>query len=591
MGVSIKEHGKPARYYAWGHPTGNNCTVAKGVDALRKAVKNKHGVVCHNGKFDGDVAETHLGVTWPWDKTHDTMILAYLIDPHSKVIDLKPLSERYLDMPPSERDAVRDWLIANKIVTKVMKNWGAYISKAPGDLVGEYANGDTIRTEQLFQLFYPRVVEVDMIDAYRREIRLLPVLLRAEREGVAVDAKKLRADVTTYTAAITQVDEMIGKLLRMKNLNVDSDTDLADAIERRFPGRDWVLTPTGQRSTSKENLKAVITNKPLLAMLTYRASVMTCLNTFMQPWLLTASDADACGRIYTYWNSTAQDKGGGSRTGRLSSTPNFQNIPTLKSPKFVDAIEYHARYLSDKGLPALPQVRSYIVADTKQDVLCDRDFSQQELRVLAHFEDGAMMRGYLENPRLDLHDYARQVIKDNVGLELTRKDTKNIAFGLLYGMGLGSLAEKLGLTVDEARTTRNAYLNTFPGIKLISSDLKMRAQNDLPMRTWGGRLYYVEPPKIIDGKLRSFEYKLFNYLIQGSSADITKEAILAYDELRRDGHLRLTVHDELLISVPKKAWRGEMELLRRAMENVPLDVPLLSDGGVGYRWTELKEVK
>jgi DNA polymerase I-like protein with 3'-5' exonuclease and polymerase domains len=89
--------------------------------------------------------------------------------------------------------------------------------------------------------------------------------------------------------------------------------------------------------------------------------------------------------------------------------------------------------------------------------------------------------------------------------------------------------------------------------------------------------------------MRSFEYKLLNYLVQGSSADMTKEAVLRYDAMGGESQLLLTVHDEIVINAPKKIWRAEMVKLKNAMESIEIDVPLLSDGERGYRWTEMKE--
>jgi len=156
-----------------------------------------------------------------------------------------------------------------------------------------------------------------------------------------------------------------------------------------------------------------------------------------------------------------------------------------------------------------------------------------------------------------------------------------LAFGLLYGLGLGGLAERLGVSVDEAKKARSAYLDTFPGVKAIQRDLDRRGRLNEPMTTWGGRKYVTEDPR--------YSYRLFNYLIQGSSADITKEAVLRYNDTKKNGRLLLTVHDQITISCPKKAWKEEMSILREAMNGIALDAPLLSDGGVGYRWTELED--
>ena len=114
--------------------------------------------------------------------------------------------------------------------------------------------------------------------------------------------------------------------------------------------------------------------------------------------------------------------------------------------------------------------------------------------------------------------------------------------------------------------------------------MQHRGRTNQPMRTWGGRVYYAEPSKMVDGLPRDYSYKLVNYLIQGSSADITKQAMIDYHERKGESRLLLNVHDELIITAPKAAWKTEMAVLRTAMNGIPLDAPLLSNGEVGYRW-------
>jgi len=592
VGFSLRRPSwRKSKYYAWGHPVGNNCTKEQAASLLAEVWRSGDYIVAHNAKFEMAVSNERLGLPMlPPTRVHDTMVLAYLVDPHAKMIGLKELAESRLGIPPTERDEVREWLITNGFVNRAnKKGWGAFISKAPGDLVGKYACGDTDRTKLIFEDLLPEVIKDGMLPAYQRERDLIPVLLENERAGVHVDVERLRTDVEMYSQALDKVAKLIFKALDSKPFNLDSGEEVADALDRKFPGIQWPLTPGGARSTSKDALQEVLAGRPeqLYALFVYQATVTTCVRTFMAKWLATAEETG--GLIHTQWNSVAQSEGGGTRTGRLSSTPNFQNIPTLKSAGFVKAIALWEKYLKKLRLPPLPIVRSYIVADSPNHVILDRDFSQQELRVLAHFEDGEMMEAYRENPKMDLHDYAAEVISAQTGIALTRKETKGIAFGLLYGMGLASLATRLGVDMGTAKMLRKAYLDTFPGIKEIQKDLEFRARHGLPMTTWGGRRYFVEPPRIIGGKMREFGYKLFNYLIQGSSSDITKEAVLRYSETKKHGRIVLTVHDQLVVSCHKKAWKAEMALLREAMEGIELGAPLISDGGVGYRWTELED--
>ena len=605
VGVSIKYPGKKSKYYAFGHPTKNNCSWGTAQEALKKAYTCKDGLLFQNGKFDVDVAEVHMGLPVPeWQRIHDSMFLLFLDDPHQQDMGLKPASERLLGMAPEEQDDVGAWLIANQTIpdVKISKSkqsdhyFGRYIAFAPADIVGKYAEGDTDRTEGLFQLLYEKTISRGMSEAYDRERELMPILLEMERRGVPVIHDKLAADVKLYSGWMETIEAWIHKQLKSDgSVNLDSGAQLVDAMVAVGKADTNLLptTPTGKYQTNKEALLLGVTDKVLLAVLKYRTQLKTCLGTFLKPWLLVA-DASG-GLIYTTWNQIKSTEGGGSvgtRTGRLSSTPNLQNVPTVFKPIFFheekDPVKAKKLPKSPfKDLPPLPQVRGYIKA-FENDVLIGRDFSSQELRVLAHFEDGAMCAAYNENPSLDLHAYAAELITKTTGVEISRTDAKTIAFSILYGSGLGKLAEGLGCSVDDAKRLKESYFGTFPGIKVIMADMKARTKMGLPIRTWGGREYFCEEPRMIDGRMRHFDYKMINYAIQGSSADQTKAAVIRFHKKQTIGSLLLTVHDEILVSAPKKGWEKVMATLKECMEDAGLDVPMLSDGEMGPNWVEMK---
>ena len=102
-------------------------------------------------------------------------------------------------------------------------------------------------------------------------------------------------------------------------------------------------------------------------------------------------------------------------------------------------------------------------------------------------------------------------------------------------------------------------------------------------------MYYTEPPKVINKRLCSFEYKLLNYLIQGSAADCTKEAVIRYHDVKRDGRFLVTVYDEITNSAPKKAYKQEMQLMREVMGSIEFDIPMISDGKTGKSWGDLEK--
>jgi DNA polymerase I-like protein with 3'-5' exonuclease and polymerase domains len=231
----------------------------------------------------------------------------------------------------------------------------------------------------------------------------------------------------------------------------------------------------------------------------------------------------------------------------------------------------------------------------KGEVFIDRDYSQQEPRILAHFDGGQLLDKYLENPWVDFHDYAKTEL-EHVGLYYERKPVKDINLGLIYGMGIGKMAEKTGLPVDETKVLKGSVLALYPGLKEMQRDMKQRMIHNEPIRTWGGREYYCEEAKIVQGRMRTFDYKMVNTLIQGSAADCTKEAIIRFHQaiwrLKKVGiwKIVLQVHDQLTVSVPKKDVAQAMEVLRECMESIEFDVPMLSEGCVSdTNWDELKD--
>lgn len=606
VGVSIKYPGRKSRYYAFGHVEKNNSCWSEAAKALKDAYKCPDGLLFQNGKFDVDVAETWFSLAVPeWDRIHDTMFLLFLDDPHQRELGLKEAAERLLDLPPDEKDEVGDWLVQHQPVrgVKISKSKASdhyymkYLAFAPGDLVGKYANGDVDRTEGIFKLLWKKIQDRDMLSAYDRERELMPILLGMEKQGLPVDLARLRSDVQMYTHWTAKIDEwIIGKLKCGPDINLNSGPQLFEAM--LYAGfideSKALMTPTGKFQTNKDALLKAVMDRQLLAVLTYRSQVNTCLNTFMIPWLKVAEQSN--GLIFTTWNQVRAPKGddtSGTRTGRFSSNPNFQNIPKEFKPIF----KHERKDLPCcpfKGLPSLPRVRSYVIP-FKDDIFIDRDYSQQEPRILAHFDGGELMKTYFRNPWVDFHDYAKEELEKK-GKYYDRKPVKNTNLGLIYGMGAPKLAIKNDMTVEESAELKKAILQLYPGLKDMYKDMKTRAQNNIPIRTWGGREYYCEEPKMMNGRLQHFDYKMVNVLIQGSAADCTKEAVIRLHrklvELKKLGiwKICLQVHDQLTMSVPKKDLKPSMEVLRVAMESVEFDVPILSEGAISEtNWDELRD--
>jgi DNA polymerase I-like protein with 3'-5' exonuclease and polymerase domains len=598
VGVSIKlPEDRNPKYYAWGHPTKNNCTRAEAQKILHKAWDRPENKLFHHAKFDMDVAETHMGCrALDWDQFDDTMFLLFLHDPHAMSLGLKPAAATWLNMPPEEKDIVVEWLKKNSgIKLQKGEKWGAYISEAPGDIVGRYANGDVVRTERLYKFLYPIIDSQGMVQAYDRERKLQAIFLESERVGLRIAMGKLSEDIKIYRNAMATVEKWLRKRLGDSELNLDADADVAERLDTQGIVTDWVLTKTGRKSVSKKNMtKELFHDEKVFYALGYRNRLKTCLSMFMEPWLLEAETTG--GHIHPNWNQVRQPKGDndtkGTRTGRPScDNPNLLNL----SKSFYDRGDNyeHPKFL--KTLPELPLVRRYALPD-KGCVWLHRDYNQQELRILAHFEDGSILKAYNDNPELDIHTFVQDEITRLRGTKPDRVTVKTLNFGKIYGQGLGSLAEKLNTDVNSVKTIRDAQNKALPGLKVLEDAIKANAKNGNPIVTWGGRIYYAEEPEYVEkfNRIMSFEYKLLNYLVQGSAADITKEAIIRfYYHHKRDEAWRflVTVYDEINICVPKADTKEAMKLLKECMESVELDVPMLSDGKSGISWGDLTKYK
>jgi len=615
VGVALWEPGSKPTYMAWGHEAGgNNCTKRDAERKLRGVWKSGRPLLFHNAKFDLDVAEVAFQLRRPdWDGFFDSIIEAFLYDPNEQQLGLKELAEKHLDMPPEERDAVREWLVKHKIVSRQLKKkWGAFIWKAPGNIVAPYAIGDVVRTRKLHDLFLPWILGSGMAKAYERERRVLPVLLGMERRGVPIDAPRLEKSIRGWEDSAEEAERWVRRRLRAPDLNIGSPEDLADAIDKRKLVDEWIMTDhveNPKRSTAMESLEIVLKDPELFSVLRYRASLRHSLTNNVRPWL---DLVDSQGRIYYDWNQVRQKNelkrsSVGARTGRLSSSPNMQNIANKPMVVCFSQAEADAALARDDEakilmmpkelqglLGPLPWMRDFIIAAPGR-ILLARDYAQQELRILAHFMEGEVLKLYRENPKIDFHVMATEGLNKLLNLPQAkwypRKVVKAIVLAIIYARGIPALSEQLSIPVEEARLLRTSIKNLFPGVKRLEDSLRRRASLDKPARTWGGRVFYCEPPREIKGRWRDFAYKMINTLIQGSAADNTKEAMIRYEAVKQDGEIDLQIHDELLGNAPKnpKAARAEMKLLREAMESVEFDVPMLTDGETGPTWGQMKK--
>ena len=558
-------------YYGWGHPGHNPHTWEQGRRALAKVWE--HRPIFHNCKFDIGVAVEHMDLPWP-DEYDDTIFSSFLVDPLAKSLGLKKLAQRWLKMEPEERDAVFLWLHQNfkgpfledhKIITPA--NAGAYIGYAPYEVVAPYAMGDTLRTKGLHSILRPKVTDRGMDAAYERELQIAYQGYWMQRIGVRVDREALLSDYEKYEAIKAEQAGIIRSYLG--DIDINKRSQLAHALLATGHVDNLPETPTGKMSTSKGSIEASVKTPELSHAIRYWGALKTLTGTFFKGWIK-FSERD--GHVHPSWNQVLSEFGG-ARTGRFScSEPNLTNVPT----------EFDEAGLADVDLPYM---RQYLLPDDGQ-IIVAADFNGQEMRGLAHYAEGRMREVYQTDPMADFHTVASRLILQYAGMKVSRKQCKIVGFSLIYGSGVPTLAKQLGVSNEVAWKIKEAYFKAFPGLREFIKIFREKEE----VRTWGGRWLPCEPAGIDkNGEWRSYNYRLVNYLIQGSAADQSKEAIVRYGDSKDQGRLLMMVHDELVMSVPSDYTRLEVPLLKSAMEEMPgWDVPFRVEVETGINWHQLE---
>jgi len=529
--------------------------------------------------FDMAVIVEKFGLDFPQpERVHDTLVLAFLQNPYVRSLALKELCVEWLEIQPEERDQLFEWLVAHiPAVAKKPKSAGAYIARGPAALVGMYAEADVKLTAKLWD--YTITVRDTMPEAYLREIELMPVLLENSMKGVRVDRQGLTDCLAKVMLDIKQCEVWLNKYFNADDINYNSGAQLVQVIQAKGcydKDKKWPTSDKGTLLSDKDTLADIVTDTELSSVLRHRDVLAKLAGTYIEPWL---AQSESTGRIYTEWN-TVRGEVGGTRTGRLSSKPTLQTMPT-RGPKTPLPSEIHDLII--------PKVRQYILPDEGHSMIA-ADFNAQELRLFAHFEDGKLKEQYLKDPKADLHTFSKNLMSAKVGRDIPRDYIKTLSFGILYGAGPKKLSEMLKISYSEAKELVDLYKSEVAsGLLKINDDLTTRYRMKLPFKTIGGRLIKGEPPKIIHGKLMEFGFKSLNTLIQGSGADMTKKAMIDFAKIADKSRLLLSLHDEIVITCEKGYEEREAKKLEDCMMYAfKLDVPFIAEAVTGTNFSEVK---
>ncbi len=419
----------------------------------------------------------------------------------------------------------------------------------------------------LYDLFLPRLRECGMEALlYDVEMPLCRVLADMEQVGFRVDTEKLAAFGQELERDLDQCKERIYALAGVE-FNILSPKQLGEVLFIRLGLPAQKKTKTGY-STNVEVLEKLKHLHPVVEEILHYRTLSKLKSTYVDGLLTAAGDS---GRIHTKFMMTV------TATGRLSSIePNLQNIPV--------------RTELGSGL------RRMFVPENPDWVLVDADYSQIELRVLAHIaDDETMKRAFSEG--LDIHTAtAAQVfgVPPEGVTPLMRRHAKAVNFGIVYGISAFSLSEDIGVSQAEAKRYIARYLDNFSGVQAYMKEIVEQAKRDGYVATLLGRRRYLPELKSANFNMRSFgERVALNAPIQGTAADFIKLAMVAvHRRLRAEGlqaRLILQVHDELIVECQKQEAETAARLLTEEMENVfPLVPRLLAEAKWGGTWLDAK---
>jgi len=424
----------------------------------------------------------------------------------------------------------------------------------------------TSAVDALYETLAPRLREQGMWELFETaELPLCRVLAEMERSGCRVDARSLAAFGEKLSQRAAELEQSIYDMAGEK-FNINSPKQLGEILFGKLGLPHGKKTKTGW-STNADVLEKLRYESPAVgAVLEYRQ--LTKLKSTYADGLLKAMDPD--GRVRTSFQMTVTD------TGRLSSRePNLQNIPVRTDL----GSEIRRMFLPAEGW-----------------VLVDADYSQIELRLLAHIAgDDAMREAFLSGSDFHSATAARVfgVKPEDVTAEMRRR-AKAVNFGIVYGISAFSLSQDIGVTVAEAKDYMEAYFATFPGVRQYMTDVVERAKETGYVETLLHRRRALPELKSSNFNLRAFgERVALNMPIQGTAADVMKLAMIAvHRRLKAEGmqaRLVLQVHDELIVECPEEEKEKVAALLAEEMEGVAaLSVPLVAEAHCGGSWLEAK---
>ncbi len=491
----------------------------------------------------------------------DTMVASYVLNPSKLNHNLEDISIEYLN---------------HKMTTPIQELLGRGKSAITMDMVdvdkvSAYCCEDSDVTLRLKKILESQIASKGLDELfYKVEMPLVKVLARIEINGVSID-KPYLAQLSGEMER--KLDKLTKKIYEIAGgqFNINSPKQLSVILFEKLKLPVVKRTKTGV-STDEEVLTKLAASHTLPhALLEYR-QLAKLKSTYIDALPMLVNPRTE--RIHTSFNQTV------TATGRLSSSgPNLQNIPIK----------------TEEG----KRIRKAFVPSAKDHVLLSADYSQIELRILAHMSgDKHLIKAFKDGA--DIHSFTASLVFDVKEKDVTsemRGMAKTVNFGIIYGMSPYGLSQSLNIDVNKAKEFIDAYFERYPDVKQYMDCLVAEAREKGFVTTILGRRRYIPEINSPDMRLRQFaERTAINTPIQGSAADIIKVAMISIDEaLAKKGletEMTLQVHDELVFDVPKKELEESYRIVRDGMENViKLKVPVEAHIEVGKNWLEQEKYK
>jgi len=505
---------------------------------LWETLKGKY-LIMHNSKFDLDVLARH-GCDLSECQIFDTMIASHLLDENSSHA-LKDLAELLLGESVTRFEDISSQMDFN------------------GDSVTmeKYACADADYTFKLYQRFKPQL-EADGVDKlfYHIEMPLVKIVLEMELAGIALNNEKLKRLSDEYQTEQKDLEARIFDLAG-GSFNLNSPQQLQTILFEELNLPVTKKTKKGAPSTDHESLGNVSDKHEIVPLILRWKELDKLLSTYINK-LPSHLGSDGC--IHCSFNQI------GTETGRFScNNPNLQNIPrdtTIRSA-FVPAPDH---------------------------VFIDADFSQIELRVIAHYtQDQNLVKAYQSG--IDVHKQTAASVLGKSIDDVTKEERsfgKTLNFALCYGMGAESFSRRTGYSIEDATRYRNGFFNTYPKLKQALFDYSKEAENKGYIQNMFGRRRRF--------KSKENTFMAFNSLIQGTAGDICKIALVYLKKaLPEYVKMLLVVHDEILFEVPEHEAESTKQLIIDTMQRElkgadgkGFTIPIKADAGIGGDWVGAK---